>query len=104
MPKRKKNKKTSSNLEELIVIALADSLDEAKEFESLLQNNDIPSMVKKQTDVNTAGKIAIMVPEEYADEAQVIIESQSSFDDIYEMTTDDEDEFGIEPIDDEFEN
>lgn len=103
MPKRRKNKKTASNLAELVVIALVDDLDEAREFESLLKNNDIPSMVKKQVEENSAGRsIAVMVPEEYADEAQVIIESQSSFDDLYDMASDDEEEFGSEPLEDEY--
>jgi hypothetical protein len=102
MPKRRKNKKTASNLEELVVIAFVETLDEAREFESLLKNNDIPAMVKKHNEDNSSGSsIAVMVPEEYADEAQVIIESQSSFDDLYEMTND-EDEFGSDPIEDEF--
>ncbi len=103
MTKRRKNKKTASSLAELVAIAFVDDLEEAKEFESLLKNNDIPAMVKKQEEDNSAGRsIAVMVPEEYADEAQVIIESQSSYDDLYEMTAEEEDEFGSEPLDDEF--
>ena len=87
MAKRRKNKKTASNLDELVVIAYADDLEQAREFESLLKNNDIPAMVKKQEEENAAGRtIAVMVPEEYADEAHVIIESQSSYDDLYDMT------------------
>ncbi len=103
MAKHRKNKKSTSGLEELVAVAFVEDLNEAKEFESLLKNNDIPAMVKKQTEENSAGRsIAVMVPEEYADEAQVIIESQSSYDDLYELTEEEEDEFGSEPLEDEY--
>jgi len=102
MTRRRRNKKTASHLDELVAIAHVDDIEEAKEFESLLKNNDIPVLVKKQTDNNSLSRtIAVMVPEEYADEAHVIIEAECTFDDLYE-TIEDEEQYGSEPIDDEF--
>lgn len=102
MTKRRKNKKAVSNLDELVVIANADDLEQARDFETLLKNNDIPVLVK-QEETESAGRrvISILVPEEYVDEAHVVIESQSAYDDFYDLTVDDEEQFGTEPIEDE---
>jgi hypothetical protein len=102
MARRRKNKKTASNLDELVVIAYADDFEQARDFETLLKNNDIPVLVKQQ-ETEDAGRrsIAVMVPEEYIDEAHVVIESQSAYDDFYDLTVDNEEQFGSEPLDDE---
>jgi len=104
MPKRRKNKKAQSSLDELVIVAFAEDLDQAKDYEALLKSNDIPVLIKQQD--NAAGNghrnIAVMVPEEFIDEAHVVIESQDSFDDIYELPLDEqEDSFGSEPFDDD---
>jgi hypothetical protein len=103
MPKRRKTKKTVSNPDELVVIAYADGLEQAKDFETLLKNNEIPVMVRQRGNGNGSGRsIVIMVPEEYAEEARVVIESQSAYDDFYDMTINDEEQFGSEPLEEEF--
>jgi hypothetical protein len=102
MAKRRKSKKTQSNLDELVVIAYAEDLEQARDFETLLKNNDIPVMVKQQeSEISGHRSIAVMVPEEYVDEAHVVIESQSAYDDFYDLTVDDEEQFGSEPLEDE---
>jgi hypothetical protein len=102
MTKHRKNKKTQSNLDELVVIAYAEDLEQARDFETLLKNNDIPVMVKQQeSEISGRRSIAVMVPEEYVDEAHVVIESQSAYDDFYDLTVDDEEQFGSEPLEDE---
>ncbi len=104
MTKRRKNKKSQTDLKELIVIAYAEDLEHAKDYETLLKNNEIPVMIKQREDAQTGGKktIAVMVPEEYADEAHVIVESQDAYDDFYEVGIDEEDEFATEPFDNNF--
>lgn len=103
MPKRRKTKKTVSNPDELVIIAYADGLEQAKDFETLLKNNEIPVMVRQRGNGNGSGRsIVIMVPEEYAEEARVVIESQSAYDDFYDMTINDEEQFGSEPLEEEF--
>ncbi len=104
MTKRRKNKKNQTDLKELVVIAYAEDLEHAKDYETLLKNNEIPVMIKQRENTQTDGQktIAVMVPEEYADEAHVIVESQDAYDDFYELGIDEEDEFATEPFDDNF--
>jgi hypothetical protein len=104
MPKRRKTKKSQSTLDELIIVAFAEDLDQARDYEALLKSNDIPVLIKQQDNAAGDGRrnIAVMVPEEFIDEAHVVIESQDSFDDIYELPLDEqEDVFGSEPFDDD---
>jgi len=99
----RKSQKTQSRLQELVIIATADTMEEAKEYEKLLKNNDIPAMVKQHQDEFTESKrFVVMAPEEMADEAHVIIESQDAYDDFYDSGLDDENE--DDPEGDIFEN
>ena len=107
---RKRNKTQTSRagrarvLQELVVVATADTAEEAKDFEKLLKNNDIPAIVKRQQDEFMDGKrYAVMVPEDTADEAHVVIESQDAYDDFYDFALEDEneDEFDGEIFEDD---
>jgi len=89
----RKSHKTQTKLQELVVVATADTAEEAKDFEKLLKNNNIPAMVKRQQDEFTESKrFVVMAPEEMADEAHVIIESQDAYDDFYDSGLDDEED------------
>jgi hypothetical protein len=92
MPKRtRKNSKTQTSAKELLVVATAHTMDEAKDYEALLKNNDIKAVIKKQQDEFTDDlRYVVMVQEELADEANVIIESQNSYDD-YDLDSDSDD-------------
>ena len=92
MPKRtRKSSKSQTSTKELVVVAAANSMDEAKDYEALLKNNDIKSVIKKQQDEFTDNlRYVVMVQEELADEANVIIESQNSYDD-YDLDSDSDD-------------
>ena len=90
-------KRSATLNQELVVITTADSIDEAKEYETLLKNNDIPAMVKQQQDEFTdAKRFVVYVPEDMADEANVIIESQDAYDDFYDSAMDDDAEEDLE--------
>ena len=106
MAKRsRKSQKGQTKLQELTVIATTETSEEAKEFETLLKNNDIPAIVKKQRDeLSDSQRFVVMVPEEHTDEAHVIIESQNAFDDFYDSELDEvnEDDFSADFYDDEF--
>jgi hypothetical protein len=79
--------------QELVVVATVETVEEAKEYELLLKNNDIPALVKRQEDEPGDNKCyAVMAPEEMADEAHVVIESQDAYDDFYDFGLDDENE------------
>jgi hypothetical protein len=100
-----KNGKSQAKLKDMVLVAVVDDMEQAREYETLLRLNDIPAVVKEQVDPsgNKAG-IAILVPEDYLDEAHVVIESQDAYDDFYDFALDDDEEtdFDADEFDDEF--
>jgi len=101
-----KNGKSQGNLKDVVVVAVVDDMEQAREYETLLRLNDIPAIVKEQVDPagNKTG-VAIMVPEDFLDEAHVVIESQNAYDDFYDFALDDDDEdpdFDADLFDDEY--
>jgi hypothetical protein len=83
--------------QELAVVASFDTIEEARENEMLLKNNDIPAMVKQQKDEFSDGRrYTVLVPEDLVDEAHVVIESQDAYDDFYDLAMDDEEEDDFE--------
>jgi hypothetical protein len=106
MAKRsKKGQKSHANPEGYVVVAFAEDMEQATEYQSLLQANDISATITEH-DENAIGskEIAVMVPEEFLDEAHVIIESQHAYDDFYDfaLESDDEGDFDDDFIEDEF--
>ena len=84
-------------IQDLVVVATASTMDEAKESETLLKNNEIPAMVKERPNEFGEGThYAVYVPEDMADEAHVVIESQDAYDDFYDLGLNDENEDDLE--------
>ena len=106
MAKRsKKTQKSQAKLQDMVVVALVEDSEQAREYETLLKVNDIPSVIKEQqTDSTDDKNIAVMVPEEFLDEAHVVIESQDAYDDFYDFSLEDEDDddLGDELLDNGF--
>jgi hypothetical protein len=99
------SRSTSTNLPELVTVTFAEDIEQAKEYESLLQASGIHAVIKEQhRDSADINEIAVMVPEDYLDEAHVIIESQDAYDDFYDFALEDEDEedFDSELFEDDF--
>jgi hypothetical protein len=97
--------KGHTKVRDLVVVAFLDDLDQAREYETLLRLNDIPAVIKEQLDPSVDGKtVAIMVPEDYLDEAHVVIESQDAYDDLCDFAMDEDEDldFGDDALDDEF--
>jgi hypothetical protein len=91
MNKRSRKSQKTINVKEFVVVATAETMDEARDYETLLRNNDIAVTVRKRRYEPTEGKsYIVMVPEEMADEAHVVIESQDAYDDFYDSELDDE--------------
>ena len=89
----KKTQKSQAKLQDFVIVTFAEDLEQAKEREALLRNNDIPAIVRQQDEESPDAKgIAIMVPEEFLDEAHVVIESQDAYDDFYDLALEDEEE------------
>ena len=101
----KKTQKSQAKLQDFVIVTFAEDLEQAKEREALLRNNDIPAIVRQQEEESPDAKgIAIMVPEEFLDEAHVVIESQDAYDDFYDLALDDEEEadFDSDLFEDDF--
>ena len=106
MAKRSKRpRKSQAKLPELVVVALASDWDQAREYETLLRNNDIRAVISEhqQGALDTEG-VAVMVPEDSLDEAHVVIESQDAYDDFYDFALEDEgsEEFDGDLFEDDF--
>ncbi len=102
----KKDKKSQTDTKDLVTVTVADDIEEAKTYESLLKNDDIPVTVIEvnETTENRETGYALMVPEEYLDEAHVIIESQDAYDDFYDYAIEQEpdDDYDADVFDEEF--
>ena len=93
----RKSQKSQSKTQELVVVAIAEAMDEAKDYETLLKSNEIPAMVRQQQDeFSDSKRYVVMVPEDMTDEAHVIIESQDAYDDFSESALDNETEDDID--------
>ena len=106
MAKRYRKKQDSqAKLQDFVVVTFVDDLEQAKEYETLLEANDIPAVINEQNEQPDGTKgIAVMVPEDFLDEAHVVIESQDAYDDFYDFALEDEneEEFDGELFEDEF--
>ncbi|MHC4641377.1 MAG: putative signal transducing protein [Planctomycetota bacterium] len=106
MAKRsKKNQKSQSDLQDFVVVTCVEDTEQAKEYLTLLKANDIPAVINEQYEQSNGTKgIAVMVPEDFLDEAHVVIESQDAYDDFYDFSLEDEtdDDFGSDLFEDEF--
>ena len=105
MAKRsKKSRDSQAKLHGYVVVTFADDTEQARDYESLLKANEVPVEVTEQADQMGNREIAILVPDEFLDEAHVIIESQDAYDDFYDLALDDEDEsdFDSDIFEDDF--
>jgi hypothetical protein len=106
MAKRpKKTQKSQVEVQDFVIVAVVEGLEQARDCETLLKNNDIPAIIKQQNDdASENNGIAVMVPEEFLDEAHVVIESQDAYDDFYDLALDEEDEgdFDSDLFEDDF--
>ncbi|MFC1676463.1 hypothetical protein ACFL3G_05305 [Planctomycetota bacterium] len=101
----RKTQKLQTGSKDFTVVAFAETIEQAKDYESLLKANEIPAMIKEQAEESTERtNFVIVVPEDYIDEALVIIESQDAYEDFYDLTAenDDFDTFDDDLFDDVF--
>ena len=106
MAKRnKKGQKSQAKLEGYVVVAFAEDMEQATEYKGLLEANDISATITEPEAHEIGSKeIAVMVREEFLDEAHVIIESQHAYDDFFDFAMEGEDEGGFDDDDDFFED
>lgn len=104
--RRKRDHKSQTDIKDLVTVTIVDDPEEAKDIEILLKNDDIPVITKqtqKKAGNNETG-YAVMVPEEYLDEAHVVIESQDAYEDFYDFALEHEydDDYDDDLFEDEF--
>ena len=100
-----RSQKGQARVQELVVVAFADDMEQARDYETLLKNNDIPAIIREQRDDSSdKERVAVLVPEEFVDEAHVVIESQDAYDDFYDFALDEQEDsdLGAEFFDDDF--
>ena len=94
-----KGRKPQTKVQELVTVVFSDSADQAKDYETIMESNDIPLIIKEQDEQEANGKvIAVMVPGDFLDEAHVVIESQDAYDDFYDLSLEDEDEGDFDSV------
>jgi len=101
-----KNHKSQAKVKDFVVVTFVEDLEQARDYETLLKTNDIPALINEQDEPSTSVKvIAVMVPEDFLDEAHVVIESQDAYDDFYDFALEDEeeeeDDFGADLFEDD---
>lgn len=89
----KKNSNLQNAVQDFVAVAFAEDLEQAQDYKTLLQNNEIPAMIKQQNiEGSNLRSFAVMVPEDFLDEAHVLIESQDAYDDFYDLASDEQEE------------
>lgn len=106
MPKRsKKGHRSQAKMQGYVVVTFAENMEQAREYKTLLEINDVSAIINEQDEQSLgSNEIAIMVPEDFLDEAHVIIESQNAYDDFYDYSLEDEesDDFDEELFEEDF--
>jgi len=93
----RKGNRGNTRLKEYVVVTFVDDMDQAREYETLLRLNDIPAVIKEQLDGGADGKaVAILVPEDFLDEAHVVIESQDAYDDFCDYAMDEDEDLDFD--------
>lgn len=94
MAKRsKKGHRSQAKMQGYVVVTFAEDLEQAREYKTLLEVNDVSAIISEQQEQSLGSKeIAVMVPEDFLDEAHVIIESQHAYDDFYDFAVEGEDD------------
>ena len=94
MAKRsKKDHRSQAKLQGYVVVAFAEDMEQAREYKTLLEVNDVAAIISEQQEQSLGSKeIAVMVPEDFLDEAHVIIESQDAYDDFYDFAVEGEED------------
>ena len=102
MPQQKKENRKTTEVAEYITVAFAEDMDLAKQYQELLEGNDINVRIKRQPEMAQSGfsDIAIMVPEDFLDEAHALISEKNSCDDFFDMIFEDQDSGQLDRSDD----
>ena len=89
-------KKIETDVKELVAAVFAEDMEQAETYKALLKSDNISATIKQQSeepdDPTSSPVFAVMVSEEFIDEAHVVIESQNAYDDFYDFASEDGDD------------
>jgi len=98
----KKSSPSQESTQELVTVAFAQEMEQAEHYKAILKENDIAAVIKESQRTPNAKTFAVMVAEDFLDEAHVIIESEDAYRDFCEYALEDEqDNFFDEAFDDD---
>ena len=92
--------KTDAAQQDYAIVCFLEDAEQANDYVALLEANDVPAVVQQPGKESDEESFVVLVPEEYVDEAHVVIESQSSYDEFGDL--DDESFYDDEDLDDSF--
>jgi len=86
----KKNKNAPGGLSNFVAVVFAEDMEQAKRYKALLDDNDVPAVIKDDNMHSTDVRgMPVMVPEDHLDEAHVLIESEDAYNDFYDYAIED---------------
>jgi hypothetical protein len=92
------NDNSKSALHDYVTVAVAEDIDLANEYRDILAKNDIPAVTAAQRSYSSmTAAIAVMVPENFLEQAQEIIKSRQEFDHFIDDAFNDPDSWQDEP-------
>lgn len=95
---KERNNKAKSALKDYVTVAIAEDIDLANEYRDILARNNIPAVTATRKNyVSAVLGIAVMVPENFLEQAQDLIESRQEFDHFIDDAFNDEGQWVDEP-------
>ena len=83
-PRKKTKEQVSAS--EFVTVAFAEDMELAQQYKKLLNDDSIPAAIRSGSDsASNFPGIAVLVPEDQLDAAHVLIESQGTYNDFYDM-------------------
>lgn len=98
---RSRQSATDPKDREFAIVTVMEEWEQANQIRDLLKEHQIPVQIRRQEGFGGEPPWAVLVPEERLDEAHVIIESQSGYEDLYEMDGDEDQIDDLEDLLDE---
>lgn len=95
---RKQNGRKTAAVKDFVTVAFAEDMELAKQYQELLETNEISVKLKRQPEMaeNGFSDIAILVPEELLDEAHSLISERANYEDYFDMVFNDQEYNEIE--------
>lgn len=78
-------RKTSQNF---VAVALAEDVELARDYVQMLHDNEIPARFQVNEDIIQGSRVAILVLDDFVEQAQILIQARCSGPDFYDYAFD----------------